>query len=195
MKKIFIALTTVLLISCQQSVEEKLIADYVQTFGKSKIDANFKMKSIDKTKDITAKDSLVIIKKYFETKKEEKISYFNEGIAFSKKRLESNTKELSETNPNHEGLIKIYKGIISDAEKNIVRNQESIKLYNGDCKGSFLEPIILKISEYEKQGNEIIYSEYKAVYSINNPMLNNVKQEFEKDFYISSDKKTVIEVE
>lgn len=194
MKKILIILTSLTLASCGQSKEEKLISDYVQTFGDSKIDANFKMKNLEKQNDITAKDSLVILKSYFEEKKNDKISQFQETIDYNKERLEEKTKDLAESNPSFTSINELYQEYIDDAISEIKRNEKNIELYQGDCKGTFLEPILIKISDYEKKGDKVLYTKYKASYSINNPMLNNTKQEFEREFYINSDKTEVIRV-
>lgn len=192
MKKILFILTALTLASCGQSKEEKLISDYVQTFGDSKIDANFKMKSLEKQNDITAKDSLVILKSYFEEKKNDKISQFQETIDYNKERLEEKTKDLAESNPSFTSINELYQKSIDDAKSEIERNEKNIELYQGDCKGTFLEPVLMKIADYEKQGDKVLYTKYKASYSINNPMLNNTKQEFEREFYINSDKTRVV---
>ncbi|HEX9827399.1 MAG TPA: hypothetical protein VGA80_12450 [Flavobacteriaceae bacterium] len=192
MKKILIIVTALTLASCGQSKEEKLISDYVQTFGDSKIDANFKMKNLEKLNDITAKDSLEILKSYFEEKKNNKISQFQESIDSNKERLDKYTKDLAETNPNNTSIVELYQKYIDEAKSEIERNEKNIELYQTDCKGTFLEPVLIAITDYEKQGDKVLYTKYKASYSVNNPMLNNTKQEFEREFYINADKTNVV---
>ena len=63
---IIISLT---IISCGKSQEEILIADYEQTTENAKMDLNFKLKNLEKVRDITGQDSLEILKPEFEEKK------------------------------------------------------------------------------------------------------------------------------
>src|SRR5690554_2059274 len=161
MKKITLFLLgATFLISCGKSKEEQLIADYAQTMGDAKMDLNFKMKNLEKVEDITAKDSLEILKSYFDEKRGNKISEFQEGIDRNKENLDKYTKQLAETNPNHTSLVELYEKYINEAKSEVERYEQNIKLYEGDCKGTFLEPVLISIKDYEKKGDEILVSKF-----------------------------------
>ncbi len=196
MKKItLLLLGATLMLSCGKSKEEQLIADYAQTLGDAKMDLNFKMKNLEKVEDITAKDSLEILKSYFTKKKANKISEFQDGINYNKENLDKNTKELAETNPNHSSLVELYERYINEAKSEIERYEQNIKLYEGDCQGTFLEPVLISIKDYEKRGDEILVSKFKANFTMNNPLLNNTKQEITRTYYLDGDRTKVLSTE
>lgn len=196
MKKITLFLLgATFLISCGKSKEEQLIADYAQTMGDAKMDLNFKMKNLEKIEDITAKDSLEILKSYFDEKRGNKISEFQEGIDRNKENLDKYTKQLAETNPNHTSLVELYEKYINEAKSEVERYEQNIKLYEGDCKGTFLEPVLISIKDYEKKGDEILVSKFKANYTVNNPLLNNTKQEITRTYYLDGARTKVISTE
>lgn len=196
MKKITLFLLgATFLISCGKSKEEQLIADYAQTMGDAKMDLNFKMKNLEKVEDITAKDSLEILKSYFDEKRGNKISEFQEGIDRNKENLDKYTKQLAETNPNHTSLVELYEKYINEAKSEVERYEQNIKLYEGDCKGTFLEPVLISIKDYEKKGDEILVSKFKANYTVNNPLLNNTKQEITRTYYLDGSRTKVLSTE
>ncbi|WP_347375142.1 hypothetical protein [Aequorivita sp. Q41] len=196
MKKItLLLLGATLMLSCGKSKEEQLIADYAQTLGDAKMDLNFKMKNLEKVEDITAKDSLEILKSYFTEKKANKISEFQDGINYNKENLDKHTKELAETNPNHSSLVELYERYINEAKSEIERYEQNIKLYEGDCQGTFLEPVLISIKDYEKRGDEILVSKFKANFTMNNPLLNNTKQEITRTYYLDGDRTKVLSTE
>lgn len=196
MKKITLFLLgATFLISCGKSKEEQLIADYAQTMGDAKMDLNFKMKNLEKVEDITAKDSLEILKSYFDEKRGNKISEFQEGIDRNKENLDKYTKQLAETNPNHTSLVELYEKYINEAKSEVERYEQNIKLYEGDCKGTFLEPVLISIKDYEKKGDEILVSKFKANYTVSNPLLNNTKQEITRTYYLDGARTKVLSTE
>jgi len=196
------------MISCGKSKEEQLISDYAQTLGDAKMDLNFKMISLEKIKDITAKDSLSIFTEYFNVKKAEKIESLTETLESEKEQLEYHYKNLEDKKKNLASTKKssdyysIYVGWVEDEEKSIEDSKKSIKMwedaitnYNGDCKGTFLEPVLISIKDYEKKGDEILVSKFRANYSMNNPLLNNTKQEITRIYYLDGGRTNVLNIE
>ena len=87
------------------------------------------------------------------------------------------------------------KNLTKDFYEIIEHDQSVIDLYNGDCKGTFLEPVLSKINIFESKPDSIIAKEYDVTYTILNPMLNNVKQTLSKTYYINSDITKILKVE
>jgi hypothetical protein len=183
MKNFVIILVSLLIFtSCAKSKEEQLIADYVQTLGDTKLDLKFKIIEIEKTLEVSASDSLEILNNYFISKRDEKILQFEEDITRKLKEIELNEESLKKE--NNKIMIELYQSRIETARNDIDRNKKSIDLYKGDCKGTFLEPILESINEYESKGDEILVKKFKVKYSINNPLMGNTKQEVNKFFYL-----------
>lgn len=93
MKKItLLMIMTLLIISCSKSKEETMLYDYeksayLKTLSTNIDNVDFKIKSFEKVKDVTAKDSIDILQKYFNEKQNKKISQFNELIKNDKESL------------------------------------------------------------------------------------------------------------
>lgn len=182
------------MVSCGKSKEEQLIADYAQTLQNTKIDLNFKMISLEKLEDITAKDSLTALKEYFKEKRDKKILGFSIKKETYKGLLETAKNNLEETPKNHESTVKMYQGHIEEYTKELENVDKSIALYDGDCIGTFLEPVVSSIKDYENRGDEILASKFKAVYSMDNPLLKT-KQEITKLYYLNGDRTKVLGTE
>lgn len=197
MKKIYIIIPllviTLTTISCQKSKEEILIADYAQTLGSAKMDLNFKLQRLEKIKDITANDSALILTLTFEEKKKIKLEQLSESLndstmlKFYKEQL-----ELAKKNKALNSLVESYTSNIKSEREAIQQTKNYIELYNGDCKGTFLEPLYISIKEYETSPEKLLATEYNVTYSIENPLLNNVKQEINGVFVLNADRTKVI---
>ena len=200
MKKTLITNSSLLLISlcfisCSNSKEKKLITDYVQTMGDTKIELNVNILDFEKESEIKAIDSLNILKPYLETEKNEKISEFKVKIESANERINEYNKDILKPENNYASLKKIYLDFIEDAKNDVDFNKKAIELYEGDCKGTYLEKTLNEIKRYEKNPNLVIANKYKTRYSIINPLLNNAKQELKKTFYINPDATKVLSME
>ena len=72
---------------------------------------------------------------------------------------------------------------------------ENIELYKEDCKGTPLEETYNKIKELENNDlDSILSKEYDVIYTINNPMLNNVEQTISKKYYFNSNITKILKV-
>ena len=66
----------VLLISCTESKEKKLVSNYEQRIGNTKTDLNLKFQKFEFVKDYIVKDSLDFLIKYLNEEKEMQIQHF-----------------------------------------------------------------------------------------------------------------------
>jgi len=185
MKKLTILLVAVLFTSCTESKEKQLVSNHEQRIGNTQTDLNLKFQKFEFVKDFTAKDSALILKKYFEEKKLKKITLMQDEI----KKNKSVIKGYEVLSTFDKDLLK---EITKDNYKEIERYQSIIDLYNGDCKDTFLEPILKNISDFELKPDSILAKEYDVTYTILNPLLNNVKQTLSKTYYINTDKTKIL---
>lgn len=184
-----INITTIILIiaftmACTDPIKKevsKVVSEHEQTIGNSKIDLNLNIKSVEKANDFFAKDSLEILSKYLNEKKEEKLKNLNESL---KSSIEDSARIANKINKEKYEILKDgYKKDLEFRIELIEQSREFITLYNTDFKGTFLESTYKSIKKYEQKPDEKLYSTYKVVYTINNPMLNNALQEI-TNFYL-----------
>jgi len=199
MKKItLLTLLSILLVSCGLSNEEQMLYDYqkqgmLETLNIDIEDLNFNIISVKKVKEIKSSDSLVVLQKYFDENKNKKIEQMLEQIDFYNETLAKTKEDLKST--KFESMKELYNENIERYEKEIESFKGVIDLYNGDCKGTFLEPVLFQINEYKKEPNKILSNKYKGEYSFENPLLNNIKQTFTKYYYTNSDSTRFIKSE
>lgn len=201
MKKLYFIIPLIILaiitISCEKSKEEKLISDYTQTIGKAKMDLNFKMINLEKIRDITAKDSAEILKPIFEETRTEKLSQLthslqvNTMLEFYQNQLED-WKQSKVTGKYKNERIEYYEKSIVEEKENIENSKKVIEAYKTDCKGTFLEPLYNTIQQYEEAPDKLLATEYNATYTIENPMLNNAKQEINTTYLLNGDRTEVL---
>lgn len=201
MRKLYFIVSLIILattaISCEKSKEEILISDYTQTIGKAKMDLNFKMINLEKIRDITAKDSAEILKPIFEETRTEKLSQLthslqvNTMLEFYQNQLED-WKQSKVTGKYKNERIEYYEKSIVEEKENIENSKKVIEAYKTDCKGTFLEPLYNTIQQYEEAPDKLLATEYNATYTIENPMLNNAKQEINTTYLLNGDRTEVL---
>jgi hypothetical protein len=176
------------------SNEEKLIADYVQTFGDTKSDLDFKSKSITFVRSITCQDS----------------ANYYDSIT-----LISCHEQLSEDYPNINGYIQRLVEKDSAYVKVIFENERLADLQQeyGDTRAYYaiqekikdLKKNQLILIEYKKQllatknnierlencSNEILCNIWECEFSAFNPLLQ-VRQEIKRKYLFNSDNTEVI---
>ena len=193
MKKITIILSTVLLFSCGNNKEEQMLYDYQQKNVKS---LNFDLKDLDynaqkveKVTDITAKDSMKILKREFaEFWKKNPEQSLVDSLSFQYVK-----NVLNERITQQDTLRKLYQYAVLTAieiddyyyrlESERKRDKAINEMYDYIETLSEVEKLETRYNEYGKNPNEILSTKYKANYSFKNPMLGNAKQTFEKYFY------------
>lgn len=186
-------MVSVLLISCTESKEKQLVSNHEQRIGNTITDLNLKFQKFEFVKDYMAKDSLEYLTEYFNEKKEEKINDFKKTKNLYQEYVEDYQSQLKKA--RYEEVRVLIRGYIADDEKRIKDYDKSIALYNGDCKGTFLEPVLIKINAFESKPDSIVAKEYDVTYTILNPILNNVKQTLSKTYYTNSDITKILKVE
>ena len=179
MKKTIYLFVSLVFFSCSMSKEELLISEYEQTLENTKTDLNLKFKKLEFVKNITWKDSLSLLKKYFDKSRKERIKYEENEIIELNKKIKNRIK--------YGSSYSIYEEIIKVKQKHI----ESFK---GDCKGTYLEKTYLKIHNSNLNSDSILSKEYDVIYTIQNPLLNNVKQTIFKKYYLNSDLTKILKV-
>lgn len=190
MKISYYFLILILFMSCQ-SEQEKLIGEYVQTLGDTKIDLKFKANSCKLIRSITVKDSIKLTKEFFEKRREQKIDDLYWSIKQDKNEIEF-AKEWMRLSPdNKEEKIKE----INEYLKSIEEKLKLIESCETDCKGTYLYDVYKKIENYESMDeSKPLGYVYRCEYTIYNPMLKTTQQ-LKKDFYFNSEKTKVINSE
>ena len=192
MKKLLLVLFTALMFISCQTTEKKLIKDHEQTLGDTKIDTDISFNSLDEVQVITAKDSLKILETYLEEKRVNKIEELSEMIELYQDYVDKYTIEVDEA--EYQSMKDIYQELLDLKKESIESYKLALINYQGDCKDTFLEPVIAQIEDYKKRGDEVLFSKYKANFTANNPFLNNIKQEITREYYISADKTKIMTV-
>ena len=194
MKKLL--LLCVFVLSCGKSKEEQMLIEYVSKGIKyiniNINDTDFKIISVVKIKDIKAIDSLVFVKEYFELMKLEKINDLKDGLKESREDLKEYQQKLE--NETFKSLKELYTHSIKRSKSNIIDKNKYIELYNGDCKGTFLESTLVKINAFTKKPDSILSTKYIAKYTMTNPLLK-IKQTFNKVLYSDTNQSKFIRAE
>jgi len=183
--KFWFVFSLILLCACSTNSEVKnLIKDYEQIVNGVKTDLNLKIVSLDKFGKVSNNDSL---KYYFEQYKkgfdkdiadrmtlDSMINRFSMAVITFKELNKSYNESMNKETSIE--LKEFYLKLMIEVEKNI--HNDSVSL------------IVLK--KYSTNKDSIIGNIYKCKYTIHNPFLNNVKQEIEKTYVVSTDNKLIL---
>ena len=194
MKKITLLLIgATILVSCGNSKEEQMLYDYQQKNVKS---LNFDLKDLDynaqkieKVADITAKDSMKILKKEFaEFWKKNPEQSLVDTLSFQYVK-----NVLNENITQQDTLQKLYQKAVLTAikiddysyrlESERKRDKAIDEMYDYKETLSKIEKLETRYDDYAKNPDDVLSTKYKALYSLKNPMLGNTKQTFDKYFY------------
>ncbi len=157
------------LYSCTSSPEDKAIGDFVQTIGDTKTDMKFKLLSKETTQEIKASDSINFWKEKFK-------------LTDSKALLDTIKVRFNE----REELIKKW-----EAEGEGIGSYAKEKLHEFKQARPIFQSLIPSMESYISDESKVICQKIKCTYSIENPLLNNAKQELTRNFYYSVAKKKV----
>ncbi len=191
-KLVFIIFVVVVFSSCSSDPREQLVSDYEQTSGDTKTDLSLKVLKIVELGSVTANDSLMILEPEFAKNRDEKIESLKEIIQSNNVTIEYYREEAKNNK-----YPSIRKGNLKSAQfwEDINKGfEESIEIYNSDCKETFLESIYNRINDFKNDTSRILYNKAKVTYSIKNPFLNNVKQELTKVYMFTPDNKIILGV-
>jgi len=177
------------LYSCSSPTPEEIaISDYVQTIGNAKTDLKFKLIKLELLQDFKAVDSLIYWKEQYKVTGDSK-AFIDTLKAQVKAREEAITK------------LEPTKALLDDYKKKHGRLTESLR--NNEIQidavlsqyrswNSQTKPILPSLESYSSNESKVLYKKIKCSYSIENPLLNNAKQEITSVFYFSPDKNKVI---
>jgi len=184
---------TIVLASCGKSKEEQLLYDYQSDNVKSGLnmnveDLNFEIHEIKEVGKITALDSANMYK--------EKLAKLWFGEDASKEQLDT---------ISYDYVITRLDTMRSQAQSIILSNirlgqdweNYEWKKKRDDATDAYVEAKFYKTrdSSFRVKPDSILSIKYQANYSINNPMLNNSKQTFDKYFYSNPEKTKFIREE
>jgi hypothetical protein len=164
MKKVLVFILCLIFLASCANKYEKAISNCVQTLGDSKIDLKFKLKNVEEQQSILVKDSL----DYWITNRADRLKHELNSTKESMKLYE----KYIEKNETYENYKKRYEYLTSTPI------EEIYPIYNTE------------LIKYSGNPDSIIALKIKATYTINNPVLNNAKQERTDIFIVSPDGKT-----
>ncbi|MBW2961309.1 hypothetical protein [Mesonia aestuariivivens] len=192
-KLLLIATISTLLISCGRSHEEELLYNYQKDKIKENInmnidDLNFEISEINKVEEITAKDSL----KFYRDK------LVNLWLGEDAEKNKKDTLTYDYVLGQLDTLRSRYQGIVLAN----IKADRAYENYEWEKKRDQMIDAIYdvkiwknKSDSYQKSPEKVVSTKYKASYSINNPMLNDSKQTFDKFYYTNTEDNKFIKEE
>jgi len=185
--------------------EYKMVYEYQQknfsTLNFDLDDLDFKVNEVEKISEITARDSLNILKKELGT-------YYSSDITKS----ELDTLSFEYIKREYLDLIESY-GSFSMRYQNLV--QSAIRYGDHSAKRAYIKKrdefhdkeinlryVLMEVEKLEKNYNrylenpdEVLTVKYKVKFSVRNPMLNNALQVFTKYMYTNSEQTKFVVIE
>jgi hypothetical protein len=204
-KYILLLLVATLIVSCGKNKREQMLYDYQQQNVKSLnfdlADLDFKIQKIEKVSDIKVADSLKHLKKefseYWEKDAEQSLV---DTLSFTYVK-----SVLNEAIAHQDTLYKLYQESVLTA---IRLDDYSYRLESKRKRDKAIDEMtsyrktLGKVESIEKYYNKlsekpdsILSSKYKAKYSLNNPIMGNAKQTFDKIFYTNASQTEFIKEE
>lgn len=193
MKRIALILSTVFIFSCGKNKEEQMLYDYqqenVRALNFDLKDLDFKIIKVEKLTDVTAADSMEVLKQEFAeywTKSPEQSLVDTLSFDYVK-------DVLNQSIAHQDTLSKIYQESVLTAIRlgSYSYELESKRKRDEAIEEKFsLKETLAEIEELEEYHNSlavnpdsVLSAKYAATYSMNNPMLGNVKQTFDKIYF------------
>lgn len=192
MKKSIVFLMSLIFISCGKSKEEQMLYDY-QEKGVKKIfktnleELDFKINSIEKQEDITAKDS---------------INYFKNELC--KIWLGENAKQSEKDTLSYNYVISKLDELVDGYQELIILNAKAGKSYknyeNKKERNKYIDASVnvkslkSKSDIYSQNAESVLSTKYKVNYSILNPVLK-LTQTFDKLYYTDASQTKFIKEE
>jgi len=192
MKRLLLTIAiTALLASCGKSEGEQMLYDYQKDNVKSGLnmdleDLAFEIKEVKEVDKITAADSVNFYRN--------KLAELWLGEGYDTKEADTLTYEyvITELDSLEKGYQKL---ILLNIELGQEYKNYALKDKRDQASDWHLNALTWKMynDTYQKRPDSILSTKYQAQYSINNPMLNNNKQTFDKYFYTNSENSKIIE--
>ncbi|MGM0934030.1 MAG: hypothetical protein ACQEWD_11355 [Bacteroidota bacterium] len=190
MRNFTIGLAAILLISCGRSSEEQMLYDYQKENVKSGLnmdieDLDFEIHSIEKDEEIKALDSL---------------TYHKNELAVL--WLGDDPDPVEKDTLTYKYVINSIENVREDYHEIMLLNIRAGKEYRNyeyEGKRERMGEALLKAqisqmmyNSYSRNPDSLLSVKYKTSYSINNPMMNNARQTFDKYFYTNSNQSKFI---
>lgn len=174
MKNLILLFIICIAVSCKPTGIEKLISDYEQTMGNTKIDLNLKINKLEKTGEITASDSAkLIINELTETVDPNRISII-EKMKF-KNELERSNKWIE---------------VMDSMFRNGIGWEDWMKI-----KSKIIQLQKLEATYITQDPKAALAYNYKCTYTIKNPILNGIKQEITNTYIVNKSLTAIIKKE
>ncbi len=183
--KIVFIMLILSLYSCALSIEEKLIENHINTN-----DNETRVQSLDIIflQDITSKDSLDYLVKYFNKKRADKIKQLEKTMQDLSEELKKATENKS-TDKNEQDNVETY-------YRNMIKESKNyIQAYKSDCKGTFLEKTYLKINALKSNTDSVLTKKYLVKYVVVDPQDEVEIEVKENTFFLNSDRTNILLVE
>lgn len=193
---VLLFLGAILLVSCGKSEGEQMLYDYQQNNVKA---LNFDLKDLDfKIEQVESIGNVLSIDSANYCKQE--LAEFWDTDA---SQTLIDTLSFSYVKSKVEGVIAMQDTLADIYQKSVILaiqlddySMESRAKRNRDAaikKGTEFEFSLLKVERIEEEYNKfsaqpdsVLSTKYRAIYSLKNPMLSNVKQTFDKIFYTNA---------
>jgi hypothetical protein len=185
MKKLLLLLTSfiITLYSCGDNKEEQMLSDYmndttIKSLNISAKDLGFKIINLKKVREVTAKDSLVIMRNEFEDLAK---TISEDSLFISEKEEEKLMYKTKKAKTRNKTSKKLQQDIID-----LVQEQIDTKNEYAEQRKSEFNKMSLRISELEMNNNEVLSHKYEVTYSMDMPD-TNVTNTFKGFAYTNSD--------
>lgn len=198
MKKIhFLLLATAMIVSCGKNKGEKMLYDYqqknVSALNFDLEDLDFKILKIEKLLDITASDSMKLLKielaEYWTNNPDQTLV---DTLSFNQVK-----DAVNQAIAHQDTMLKLYQESVLTAirindylyEYESKTNRDQALKKWGEYKEVHdkIEEIENRYNEFAKNPDAVLSTQYKASYSYKNPIFGNVKQTFHKFFYTNKE--------
>ena len=206
MKKFSLLLIgAIIMVSCGKNKGEQMLYDYqqknVSALNFDLKDLDFKIQKVERLGDITASDSMKLVKSEFAehwTNNLEQSIIDTLSFEYVKNVLNTSIAQKDTLqNLYQEAVLLAIKiddysyELESKRKRDIAINEK----YSYKELLSKIENLETRYNELSKNPETLLSTKYKASYSLKNPMLSNVKQTFNKVFYTNIDQTEFIKEE
>ncbi len=189
---LFLALSTIAAFnSCNQSKIKDAIINYRQTIGKTKLDLKMNISSLEQVGIYTCGDSANAIKSELYNVLNDQdlqklpIDSIMARIADNIKGWQGYVSELDSTVNVLEQFKRTDDFEYSFYKSKIIEYSEKVTSFKQTYQ--ILDSVNTLIKQYELNANKEIATKWECKYSIQNPLLNNTKQEITDTFLLTKD--------
>jgi|TARA_B110000879_G_C10871778_1_gene393277 hypothetical protein len=171
MKKLLVISTAFImtLLSCGENKEEQMLSNYmndntIKTLNISAKDLGFKIINLKKVSEVTAKDSLVLMRNQFGDFAK---TISEDSLFISEKEGEKLIYETKKAKTRNKTSKKLQQDIID-----LIQEQIDTKKKYAEPRKIEFNKMSLRISELEMNTNEVLSHKYEVTYSMDMPDTN-----------------------